>query len=61
MDDDDDERRMMRSLAAWKLIRSWISAEADQFIKFVDAKTITDYIAPDQLPKRLGGTVEENH
>ena len=50
---------IFRFSAAWKLIRSWIDAEADQFIKFVDAKSITDYIAPEELPKRLGGNFDE--
>ena len=43
-------------LAAWKLIKTWMAAEAEQFIKFVDEKSITDYVAPDQLSKDMGGT-----
>jgi hypothetical protein len=46
-------------LAAWQLIRTWLAAEADQFIKFVDNKSITEYIAPDQLSKAMGGTATD--
>ncbi|CAF0887368.1 unnamed protein product [Adineta ricciae] len=42
--------------AAWKLIKTWLPPEADQFIKFVDEKSIQDYIAPDQLSEAMGGT-----
>lgn len=44
-------------LAAWKVIRGWLPAEADQFIKFVDAKSITQYVRTDQLSTAMGGTV----
>ncbi|CAF3824132.1 unnamed protein product [Rotaria sp. Silwood1] len=46
--------------AAWRLIRTWMSSEADRFIKFTDTKTITDYISLDQLSKRMGGTADES-
>ncbi|CAF4003775.1 unnamed protein product, partial [Rotaria sp. Silwood2] len=46
--------------AAWKLIRTWMSSEADRYIKFTDTKSITDYISPDQLPKHMGGTADES-
>jgi hypothetical protein len=46
-------------LVAWKLIRSWMAAEAERFIKFVNAKSITEYISPDQLSKRMGGTAND--
>ncbi|UJR22873.1 hypothetical protein I4U23_025902 [Adineta vaga] len=42
--------------AAWKLIRTWMAAEAEQFIKFVDDKSIRDYVTPDQLSTAMGGT-----
>ena len=45
--------------AVWKVIRSWMPAEADQFIKFVDTKSITQYIRSDQLSTAMGGTVSE--
>jgi len=33
--------------------------EAEQFIKFVDAKSIQEYIAPDQLQQSMGGTAPD--
>ena len=47
------------STAAWKIIRSWLPAEAEQFIKFVDAKSITQFVRPDQLSIAMGGTVSK--
>ncbi|CAF4688149.1 unnamed protein product [Rotaria sp. Silwood1] len=47
--------------AAWKIIRSWLPAEAEQFIKFVDAKSITQFIQPDQLSTAMGGTDTTNY
>ena len=47
-------------LAAWKIIRTWLAAEAEQFIKFVDGKSITEYVAPDQLSPEMGGTAPAN-
>ncbi|CAF4870001.1 unnamed protein product [Rotaria sp. Silwood1] len=41
--------------AAWKLIRTWMASESEQFIKFVNANTIKDYISPDQLSVEIGG------
>ncbi|CAF2906770.1 unnamed protein product [Rotaria sp. Silwood2] len=46
--------------AVWKLIRTWMASEAEQFVKFVNVKTITDYISPDQLPTSMGGTADES-
>lgn len=46
-------------LAAWKVIRAWLPPEADQFVKFVDAKTILDFIPPNQLSPAMGGTVSK--
>ena len=43
-------------LAAWKLIKTWLPSDAEQFIKFVDEKSIQDYVAPDQLSVGMGGT-----
>ncbi|CAF1379235.1 unnamed protein product, partial [Didymodactylos carnosus] len=43
--------------AAWKIIKGWLSAEAEYFIKFVDQKTIGQYISPDQLFTHMGGSV----
>ena len=47
------------SIAAWKIIRSWLPAEAEQFIKFVDSKSITQFVRPDQLSIAMGGTVSK--
>lgn len=44
-------------LAAWKIIRSWLPPEADQFIKFVDNKTIKEFVSADQLSTSMGGLV----
>ena len=46
-------------LATWKLIRSWLPTEAQRTIKFVDEKTITEYVASDQLSKAMGGSASE--
>jgi hypothetical protein len=37
-----------------------MATEAEQFIKFVDEKSITDYVAPDQLSTTMGGTASTN-
>ncbi|CAF3610991.1 unnamed protein product [Rotaria sordida] len=47
--------------AVWRLIRSWLPAEAEQFIKFVDAKSITQYVQPDQLSIAMGGNDTTNY
>jgi hypothetical protein len=33
-----------------------MAPEAEQFIKFVDTKSITEYISSDQLSTAMGGT-----
>jgi hypothetical protein len=53
-------KKVLFLLAAWRIIRTWMAAEAEQFIKFVDAKSITEYIAPDQLSKAMGGTANDS-
>ncbi len=50
------ERKFRLFLAVWRLIRTWMAAEAEQFVKFVDAKSITEYISLDQLTPAMGGT-----
>ncbi|XP_025085499.1 motile sperm domain-containing protein 2-like isoform X2 [Pomacea canaliculata] len=42
--------------AAWRIIKTWLSAEAISKIKFVTKLDIQDYIAADQLPEHMGGT-----
>jgi hypothetical protein len=49
-----------RILAAWRLIRSWLPTETQNGVKFVDEKSITQYVSADQLPKDMGGTVTES-
>ncbi|CAF0896486.1 unnamed protein product [Adineta ricciae] len=45
--------------AAWKLIKTWLPTETQNSVKFVDEKTIGQYISIDQLPKDMGGTANE--
>jgi hypothetical protein len=47
--------------AAWRIIRSWLPPEADQFIKFVDTKSITQFVRADQLSPAMGGIVSEEN
>ncbi|CAM4800151.1 unnamed protein product [Rotaria magnacalcarata] len=47
--------------AAWKIIRSWLPSEAEQFIKFADTKSITQFVRPDQLSVEMGGTDTTNY
>ncbi|XP_046564606.1 motile sperm domain-containing protein 2-like isoform X2 [Haliotis rubra] len=42
--------------AAWKVIKTWLSAEAAAKIKFVTRSDIQAYINKDQLVERMGGT-----
>ena len=43
--------------AAWKIIKTWLSAEAIARIKFVTKSDIQEYINKDQLWEHMGGTV----
>jgi hypothetical protein len=47
--------------AAWVLIRTWLPTEAEQFIKFVDAKSIKQFVPTDQLSTAMGGTVSKGN
>ncbi|GAB1601594.1 motile sperm domain-containing protein 2-like isoform X2 [Argonauta hians] len=42
--------------AAWKIIKTWLSPEAVQKIKFVDKTTIQEFISRDNLMEQMGGT-----
>lgn len=42
--------------AAWKIIKTWLSAEAIARIKFVTKSDIQEYINKDQLFEHMGGT-----
>lgn len=54
-----DSRDCRVLLVAWQLIRSWIPTETQNAVKFVDEKTITQYAAPDQVWKAMGGTATD--
>ena len=41
-------RNILCIVVAWKLISNWIAAEAKEFVKFVDEKSIGEYISSDQ-------------
>ncbi|GAB6022523.1 Motile sperm domain-containing protein 2 [Chamberlinius hualienensis] len=43
--------------AMWKIVKSWLSAGAANKIKFVNKKTILEYVDPDQLLNEFGGNV----
>ena len=43
--------------AAWKIIKNWLPPEAVKLIKFVDKKSIREYIQESQLFVHMGGTV----
>ncbi|CAF0933238.1 unnamed protein product [Rotaria sordida] len=47
--------------AAWKLIRTWLASEAGQFVKYANNKSIGDFIPPDQLPVKMGGTADDDN
>ncbi|XP_055894446.1 motile sperm domain-containing protein 2-like isoform X3 [Biomphalaria glabrata] len=42
--------------AAWRVIKSWLNAEAVAKIKFVTKSDIQNYISPEDLPPYMGGT-----
>jgi hypothetical protein len=56
----DDFKEVLVLVAAWTLIRTWMATEAQQFIKFVDTKSISAYVSPDQLSKGMGGTANDD-
>lgn len=43
--------------AVWAIIKALLPAKAVELVKFVDKKTIKDYINDDQLFVHMGGTV----
>ncbi|UJR26065.1 hypothetical protein I4U23_007411 [Adineta vaga] len=45
--------------AAWRLIRSWLPTETRNSVKFIDEKTIVQYVSLDQLPKDMGGIAND--
>ena len=46
--------------AAWKVIKTWLSAEAIAKIKFATRSDVNTYIDVDQLLEHMGGTVSSN-
>lgn len=46
-------------LAAWKIIKTWLSPEAVKKIKFVSKNDVQEYINKDQLWEHMGGTVSK--
>ena len=42
-------------LAAWKLIKTWLPTETQNSVIFPDEKTLTNYIARDQIAEEIGG------
>lgn len=44
-------------IAAWKVVKTWLSPEAQKKLKFVNKSDIQQYIANENLPEHMGGTV----
>ena len=42
--------------AMWKIIKTWLPPKSIQKIKFVDKKSVGEYVAPDQCLTAWGGT-----
>ncbi|KPP78327.1 hypothetical protein Z043_102174 [Scleropages formosus] len=42
--------------AAWKIVKTWLSPEAINKLKFVSKSEIQSYIDTEQLPSHMGGT-----
>ncbi|XP_066287770.1 motile sperm domain-containing protein 2-like [Branchiostoma lanceolatum] len=41
---------------AWKIIKTWLPPDSVKKIKFVNRNEVQQYISPDQLATRMGGT-----
>lgn len=48
-------------IAIWTILKALLPAKAVELVKFVDKKSIKDYIADDQLFIHMGGTVKTRH
>ena len=48
---------MVVFVAAWKVIKNWLSPETQKLIKFVDKNSIREYIDESQLFTHMGGKV----
>lgn len=44
-------------IAAWKIIKNWLPPQAIKLIKFVDKKSIKEFVHESQLFVHMGGTV----
>ena len=49
----------MLIVAVWKVIKNILSAEQQKAVIFVKKNEIQKYIAADQLPESMGGTVSD--
>lgn len=47
--------------SAWTIIKGWMPEEFRDKVKFTNKKTITEYIAAENLPYYLGGTSKRNY
>lgn len=47
----------LNMIAAWKVVKTWLSPEAQKKLKFVNKSDIQQYIAKENLPEHMGGTV----
>lgn len=45
------------SLAAFKIVKSWLGPEAVSLLKFTSKSDIQDYVSVEYLPPHMGGTV----
>ena len=45
----------------WKLIRTWLDAEAKKVVRFATKKDIHKLIAPENLPDYMGGTATKDY
>lgn len=43
------------SKAMWKIIKTWLPPKSIEKIKFVDKKSLRDYVTPDQSLTNWGG------
>lgn len=48
--------------ALWAIIRPWLNKKTQEKVKLVGTcEELKEYISPDQIPKRMGGTDEWEH
>lgn len=49
--------KLIKFIAAWKIIKNWLPPQALKLIKFVDKKSIREHVHESQLFVHMGGTV----